>query len=832
MAETLGTAILELRTDGTALRAGIAGARASAKRLGQDFRRIGRGLSLGLTLPIVGIGVAVLKTAGQFEKGMNQVQALTGATEKQFSALEEQAKELGATTQFSAGQAADAMGFLAQSGMDANEIIGSMPATLNLAAAAQTGLAETADMVTNIMKGYGREVEQTIETTDILTGTFTRSNTNLTQLSEAMKLAGPVAAGFGLQFEETAALLGLMGNAGFQASLAGTALRGALIRLANPAAENARLIEDLGLKIFDAKGNMVPFISIVEQLESAGITTAETMKLFGQRAGPAMAALLSQGSQALKDFTTDLENSAGTTERIAKVQMEGLIGQLRALRSAVEAVAIEIAQAGLLKWATDLAQSMARFFRELAKVNPEILKWASGIALVVAAAGPAVIVLGFLLTAVGALLTPIGAVAAALIGAGGAVAAFFIFQERITAIWNELFSLAGIMALVIDTFFMRVRLKFLEMIFALIESSRLLAKLFGNAALMQSFIEIEFAIARNIEKINEFSEAIDASRLTRTVSIWAHDAQEFVDISETMKNEVVQDFDDMTTAYMHGLAMMARGSRANAILIAEQTAEANAAAAMAEEKNARLITERLAQQITLWENLAVEGTADQFARQRVLESQAFAQRMATAQGNNLLEEALFRQHEANMTAIAAKEAQARFAAETLLIQQRTRAAITFFGGFAALAQSFGGRYFNWFKSLAKAEAIANAVGAASLAMRTIPWPFSVAVAAGVYAQGIARFRQISALQPPTYHLGGLVTRERLLPVPGRSGGEGLALLQEGERVLPRGREARNITIALGGDDDTVFTRRQVRSLLEAIKEEMADDASTFAVRSI
>ena len=179
MAETLGTAILELRTDGTALNAGIARARQSAQKLSQDFQRVGRRLSLGLTLPILGVQAAILKMAGEFEKGMNQVQALTGATEKQFAALEEQAKELGATTQFSAGQAADAMGFLAQAGLDANEIIGTMPATLNLAASAQIGLAQTADLLTNIMKGYGRGVEDTTEITDILTLTFISSNTNL-----------------------------------------------------------------------------------------------------------------------------------------------------------------------------------------------------------------------------------------------------------------------------------------------------------------------------------------------------------------------------------------------------------------------------------------------------------------------------------------------------------------------------------------------------------------------------------------------------------------------------------------------------------------------------
>ncbi len=365
MSETLGRAILILSTDSKALDAGVAKGKRSAQSLATRFRKVGREITTSFGLPIIALGGHILKTAADFEQGMNRIQALTSATGAEFQALEEQARQLGGTTQFSASQAADAMGFLAQSGANANEILAQMPATLNLAAAGMIDLGQSADIVTNIMKGYGLEVEETTRVTDVLTAAFTGSNTNLQQLGEAMKFAGPVASGFGIQFEEAAAALGLMGNAGFQASLAGTALRGALVRLATPTDNVAEVIEGLGINVLDADKNMVSLVEIIKQLEDSGASTAEIMTIFGQRAGPAMAALVSQGSEALVKFTAVLENSGGRAKEVADVQMKGLTGELRNLKSAWEDMELTIAGSGFLTLVSDWVKGATFLIREL-----------------------------------------------------------------------------------------------------------------------------------------------------------------------------------------------------------------------------------------------------------------------------------------------------------------------------------------------------------------------------------------------------------------------------------------------------------------------------------
>ena len=317
--------------------------------------------AVGLTFgawQIVRILRETLAVVADFEAEMNRVRALTSAVSVEFRKLEELAKELGSTTQFSARQAAGGMAFLAQAGFKTNEILGAMPATLRLAAAAQLDLASSADIVSNVMAGFGIKTEDLGSAVDVLTQAFTSANTDLIQLGQAMKLAGPVAKRFGLTFEETAAAIALMGNAGFQSTLAGTALRGTIIRLARDA-------KKFGIEVFDTQGKLLGLAELMDRVNRAGLSETKLFELLGQRAGPAFAALLSQGSGALRDLTRELENSGGRAEAVANIQLEGLKGQTIQLTSAIEGLKIAIGDAGLREFAQDSASALTILTRAL-----------------------------------------------------------------------------------------------------------------------------------------------------------------------------------------------------------------------------------------------------------------------------------------------------------------------------------------------------------------------------------------------------------------------------------------------------------------------------------
>lgn len=377
---------------------------------GKELQQTGKNMTKKVTLPIVGIGASIVMTAGKFEAGMNKVKAVTGATGEEFDALSEQAKLLGRTTKFTAGQAADAMGFLGMAGFDANEIMAAMPATLQLAAAANMDLGASADIISNILAGYGLEVHELAAANDTLVKAMTSTNVDLSMLGTSFKYVGPVAKSAGLDFDEVAAAIGLMGNAGIQGSMAGTALRGAITRMVKPTEESKKVMNQLGLEFLDTAGRLKPLDEIVQMLEPHAENTGAMMQLFGQRAGPAMMALVGQGSEALVDLTGELQSAGGTAERIAEVQMQGFNGQMTKLKSAAEGLMIAVAESGLLGTLTELAEKLTGWVSKFAETNPEIFKFITIIGAVLAAIGPLLWIVGKVITVIGGFIGAIGKV--------------------------------------------------------------------------------------------------------------------------------------------------------------------------------------------------------------------------------------------------------------------------------------------------------------------------------------------------------------------------------------------------------------------------------------
>lgn len=367
------------------------------KKIGEGFGNMakraqgfGVAFSAATTLPITLFGLAALRTAGQFEKAMNRVAALKelDQTSEQFKELNALARELGRTTQFTATQTAEAMGFLAQAGLTTTEIIKAIPSALRLAGAAQLDFATTADVVTNVMKGMGIEADDLGDTVDILTKTFVSSNTDLSQLGQAMKFAGPVARGFNLTLTDTTSILGLMGNAGIQASLAGTSLRGALVRLASPSKEAGKILRSLGLSVEQSNPSVRNFIDILADLEKAGITTTQVMEVFGLRAGPAISTLLASGVKEIRKFNKTLGDAGGIADRIQKTQLKGLFGQLTKLNSAWGEFQITIVESVFGTSVAELLKSFTSFIRILAELNPNILRFTGILLGVISVLGP------------------------------------------------------------------------------------------------------------------------------------------------------------------------------------------------------------------------------------------------------------------------------------------------------------------------------------------------------------------------------------------------------------------------------------------------------------
>ena len=419
----LGDLVVQIRGDTTQFVASLAKSQRSMTQFQRNMLtisravgKIGRAMTMGLTLPIVGIAAAAVKTAADFETSMNRVRAVSGATGKDFDALSETARELGKTTQFSAAEAADAMSFLAMAGFEANKIIGAMPGTLALAAAAQLDMGQSADIVSNIMSAFQLDAEELEGAVDVLTKTFTSSNTDLVQLGDAMKYVAPVANSLGVSIEEASAAIGILSNAGIQGQMAGTGLRKILTTLIQKS-------DALGISIYDSAGKILPFADIIDNLGAAGLSTSKIMQTFGERAGPSIQVLLAAGGGALREFTTELENAGGTAQRIADIQMEGFNGVMKRFKSVAQEAAIVIGTQ-LLPHVTAIIEKVQGWLTAFSELNANTRTTILRIAGLLAAAGPLLLVLSKIPAAVIAikkalvvLSGPVGAIGLAITAA-------------------------------------------------------------------------------------------------------------------------------------------------------------------------------------------------------------------------------------------------------------------------------------------------------------------------------------------------------------------------------------------------------------------------------
>lgn len=391
------------------------------QKVGKEMTKVGKNMTKTLTAPIVALGAGVLLVAADFEKSMNKVGAISGATGKDLEDLTKLAREMGKTTQFSASEAADAMSFLAMAGFKTNDMMEALPKTLELAAAGGLELAEAADIASNILTGFRLDAKDLGKVNDVLAKTFTSSNVNLQQLGESFKFVGPLAAGMGISIEETSAALGMLGNAGIQASMAGTTLRSVLATISTSLDENNQAIskvgekmQALGLEFFTTEGKMKSFTQIVKELEDEGISAGQMMELFGLRAGPGLQALVAQGSKSLGELVAELDRAGGTAKRISEEQMKGLAGQLLKLKSAIQEMAIAITDAGLLEFMTKLSEKLTAFVARLSETDKSILTVITVLAALVATIGPVIWVVGSLITAMAA-FSKIGLVVSVLI---------------------------------------------------------------------------------------------------------------------------------------------------------------------------------------------------------------------------------------------------------------------------------------------------------------------------------------------------------------------------------------------------------------------------------
>lgn len=346
---------------------------------GTGMAALGIGVQAAMVAGAAGVtamGVAVaesVKVAGNFQQELANVKAVTMASDAEMKKLTDTAKALGSTTAFSASEAAQGMQFLGMAGLSATQIVEAMPAVLDLAAAGTLDLASAADISTNIMSGMALGVSDLNHVMDGLATVASSSNTDVRGVGQAMTFVAGTANAAGLSFDQTAAALGILANAGIQATRGGTSLNAALRSMLNPSKEAQELAEKLGLTFTDNEGRIRPLVDITEDLQDANLTAKQSFVLFGDEGKRAIDALVNQGAPQLRALEQSIEDSENAAKRMAEIKLDTFEGSITELSSAVEGLAITVGTP-FLGFLTNSAKLTADVVREVDEFADSIVR--------------------------------------------------------------------------------------------------------------------------------------------------------------------------------------------------------------------------------------------------------------------------------------------------------------------------------------------------------------------------------------------------------------------------------------------------------------------------
>ena len=416
-AKQSGTALQEIVAKGEKL-----------KTVGDNVTNVGKKF-MPVTLGVVGLGTAAVKTAADFDSAMSKVAAVSGATGSDLEALRDKAREMGEKTKFSASEAAEAMNYMAMAGWKTEDMLSGIEGVMNLAAASGEDLATTSDIVTDALTAFGLTAKDSGHFADILAAASSNANTNVSMMGETFKYCAPIAGALGFSAEDTAEAIGLMANAGIKGSQAGTSLRTIMNNLSGEVKICGSSIGEVTVATTNADGSMRDLSDILADCRTAFSGLSESEKaaaaesLVGKNAMSGFLALMNAGEADITKLSSAIDNCDGSAASMAETMNDNLAGQLQILKSQLEELAISFGEL-LMPAIRTIVGWIQKFVDWLNSMDEGTRKVIVTIALVAAAIGPILIIVGKVISAVGTIMTLVPKLAGVINAAKGVFAAF------------------------------------------------------------------------------------------------------------------------------------------------------------------------------------------------------------------------------------------------------------------------------------------------------------------------------------------------------------------------------------------------------------------------
>ena len=329
---------------------------------------------------VLGVSIGLkdtIDTYKDFEAAMSQVKAVSGATGSEFDKLTAKAKEMGATTKFTATQSAEAFNYMAMAGWDSQQMLDGIEGILNLAAASGEDLGTTSDIVTDALTAFGLKASDAAHFSDVLAQSAASANTNVSMMGESFKYVAPIAGAMKYSVEDTSLALGLMANASVKGSMAGTSLKTALANMAAPTDKMATAMKKYGISLTDSNGNMKTLKGVLDNLRSSlgGLSetekTAAASTIFGKEAMSGMLAIINATESDYNKLADSINNADGAASRMSDTMLDNLEGSITLLQSAMDGVKISFGERlspyvrGIADWLTDQMPNIEQGLNEM-----------------------------------------------------------------------------------------------------------------------------------------------------------------------------------------------------------------------------------------------------------------------------------------------------------------------------------------------------------------------------------------------------------------------------------------------------------------------------------
>lgn len=364
----------------------------------------------GLVGTVTAVGAAIyagpVKKAAEFQEQMSTVKSISNASAEDMAKLSQKAKEMGATTAFTAAEAGEAMEYMAMAGWKTGDMLGGIEGIMNLAAASGEELGSVSDIVTDALTAFGLSASDAGHFSDVLAQASSNANTNVSMMGSTFQKVAPVAGALGYSVEDMSLGIGLMANTSIKAEVAGTSLKTALANMAKPTKQQAAYMDKYGISLTKTDGTMKTFGEVVENLRGSlgGLSEQEQIAaataIFGKESFAGMLAIVNASEQDYNKLTEAVYNCDGAAKRMAETKLDNLNGSITLAKSAFDALQVELGELLLptltegVKKFTDIITVVTTFVRENPGAVKAIAKIVAG--LVGLKAGGLIAKLGFL----------------------------------------------------------------------------------------------------------------------------------------------------------------------------------------------------------------------------------------------------------------------------------------------------------------------------------------------------------------------------------------------------------------------------------------------------